>query len=120
MGLKKEEMGDEEQVDHGHRKKKGIHKFLTSCHLPATLPNHPSTSSTFSHLKFIIQEDKCMSIIEDVKKVCENKKWAARIELFMNSQKIIHISLSPLRAFHQTLMFSILGYQASYVTLIKL
>jgi hypothetical protein len=38
----------------------------------------------------------------------------------MSSQKIIHISLSPLRAFHQTLMFSILGYQASYVTLIKL
>jgi hypothetical protein len=40
--------------------------------------------------------------------------------LIMNSKKIIHISLSPLRAFHQTLMFSILGYQASYVTLIKL
>jgi hypothetical protein len=61
-----------------------------------------------------------MSIIEKVKQVCENKKWVASIELIMNSKKIIHISLSPLRAFHQTLMFSILGYQAFYVTLIKL
>jgi hypothetical protein len=27
MGLKKEEMGDEEQVDHGHRKKKASINF---------------------------------------------------------------------------------------------
>jgi hypothetical protein len=71
--------------------------------LPATLPNHPSTISTFSHLEFIIEKDKCPSIIGKVKWVGENKKWAERSDLIMNRQKnIIHLFLSsyPLDCYH--------------------
>jgi hypothetical protein len=33
-----------------------------------------------------MEEAKWLSIIEVVKRVCENKKWVVRIELIMNRQ----------------------------------
>jgi hypothetical protein len=61
--------------------------FLIFATYLLTLPNHPSTTTTFSHLELIIEQGKWVSIIENRKRVCKNKKWVKSIEYIMNRKK---------------------------------